>query len=69
MAASDVADTGEQDGIVPLRDSLDFRDRLKEAGIAVELVSAKGVGHSFDLDPASREVTRGVVPWLSRFVE
>jgi acetyl esterase/lipase len=65
---------GELDEVVPLEQSRIFYEKLKAAGIPVELIVVKNAGHSFqpkggDIQPNLHEIFQTVAEFFDRYLQ
>jgi acetyl esterase/lipase len=58
---------GEEDGAIPVQQSVDFRNRLQRAGVSAELIRVPGVDHGwFNHDPHYEPCLRHMMDFLTR---
>ena len=58
---------GEDDKVVPVQQSVDFCDRLSQAGVVAELIRVSSVGHAwFNRDPYYETCLRQMMDFLTR---
>jgi len=60
---------GTADKIVPFEQSIELHNMLKQRGVSSELVIIEGAGHTFDLQPAQRDLRPLVVGFFDEHLK
>lgn len=62
---------GESDQIVPIRESVDFAQKLKDAGVAVSYIPIANAGHGFlgTNDEHDKEAKRSIIAFIDKILK